>query len=76
MIERAQSVSAEAINPEVRLVDSDLVSRAHDAGLAVYPYTEDDPAGMERLLDVGVDGIITNHPVRLRALLNERWGSE
>ena len=76
MIERAQSVSAEAINPEVRLVDAALVSQAHAAGLAVYPYTEDDPAGMKRLLDAGVDGIITNHPARLRALLNGRRGSK
>lgn len=72
IIERAEAVGAEAINPDVGLVDADLVARAHAAGLAVYPYTEDDPAGMIRLLETGVDGIITNHPARLRALLDER----
>jgi glycerophosphoryl diester phosphodiesterase len=75
ILERAAAVSAEAINPEVRLVDSELVSKAHEAGLAVYPYTEDDPAGMVRLLDAGVDGIITNHPARLLALVEEREGA-
>jgi glycerophosphoryl diester phosphodiesterase len=72
ILERAAAVSAEAINPEVRLVDSGLVAKAHKAGFAVYPYTEDDPAGMVRLLEAGVDGIITNHPARLRDLLNNR----
>jgi len=75
ILERAAAVSAEAINPEVRLVDPDLVAKAHEAGFAVYPYTEDDPAGMVRLLDAGVDGIITNHPARLRALLEDRRGA-
>jgi glycerophosphoryl diester phosphodiesterase len=72
ILERAEAVGAGAINPEVRLVDATLVDRAHAAGLAVYPYTEDDPAGMKRLLDAGVDGIITNHPARLRAVLDAR----
>lgn len=72
MIERAQAVAAEAINPSVRLVTGRLVDQAHAAGLRVYPYTEDDPAAMAKLLDRGVDGIFTNHPARLRALLVER----
>ena len=38
--------------------------RAHAEGLKVFPYTANDPAGMNRLLDCGVDGIITNHPER------------
>jgi glycerophosphoryl diester phosphodiesterase len=75
ILERASAVQAEAINPEVRLVDADLVIGAHAVGLAVYPYTEDDPSGMTRLLDAGVDGIITNHPARLRELLDAREAS-
>jgi glycerophosphoryl diester phosphodiesterase len=50
----------------------DLVAEAHDAGLAVIPWTIDDPATMASLLDAGVDGIITNYPDRLRDLLAER----
>jgi glycerophosphoryl diester phosphodiesterase len=75
IFDRAAAVSAEAINPEVSLVDADLVENAHKSGLAVYPYTENDPAGMARLLDAGVDGIITNHPALLRALLEAREGN-
>jgi glycerophosphoryl diester phosphodiesterase len=72
IFERAARVSAEAINPHVRLVTRELVEQAHSAGLRVYPYTANDSAEMARLLDCGVDGIITNHPARLHALLDER----
>ena len=72
IFERAARVGAEAINPEVSLVTADLVAEAHAAGLKVYPYTANERAEMERLLDCGVDGLITNHPSRLHALLRER----
>ncbi len=69
---RAQRVAAEAINPHCRLVTPKLVSEAHARGLAVYPYTANEEAEMQRLLDCGVDGVITNHPNRLRAVLDRR----
>jgi glycerophosphoryl diester phosphodiesterase len=72
VIDRATRLAAEAINPDIRLVTADLVAEAHAAGLRVYPYTANDSAEMARLLDCGVDGIITNHPTRLEALLGER----
>jgi len=72
MLERAKAVAAEAINPSIRLVDAELVARAHTSGLKVYPYTADDPRELRRLLEAGVDGIFTNHPRRLRSLLEER----
>jgi glycerophosphoryl diester phosphodiesterase len=72
ILQRARGVAAEAINPHTRLVTADLVRRAHAEGLKVFPYTEDDPAGMNRLLDLGVDGIITNHPERLRRIVDRR----
>jgi glycerophosphoryl diester phosphodiesterase len=49
-----------------------LVAEAHEAGLAVVPWTIDDPATMASLIDAGVDGLITNYPDRLRTLLAER----
>jgi glycerophosphoryl diester phosphodiesterase len=72
IFERAAGVFAEAINPDVRLVTQKLVEEAHAAGLRVYPYTANESAEMARLLDCGVDGIITNHPARLHALLEDR----
>jgi glycerophosphoryl diester phosphodiesterase len=72
ILDRAARVAAEAINPDIRLVTEDLVQQAHRAGHCVYPYTANDSNEMTRLLDCGVDGIITNHPARLHALLHER----
>jgi len=72
VIERAGRLSAEAINPDIRLVTEELVEQAHAAGLCVYPYTANARSEMSRLLDCGVDGIITNHPARLHSLLQER----
>jgi len=40
--------------------------------LRVYPYTANERAEMIRLLDCGVDGVITNHPALLFDLLQER----
>ena len=48
------------------------MEEAHAAGLAVVPWTIDDPATMESLIDAGVDGLITNYPDRLRTILAER----
>ena len=76
VLARARQVDAESIHPHTVLVSDDLIRRAHEAGLKVLPYTEDDPAGMERLLDLGVDGLFTNHPARLRQLLEAREGGE
>ena len=45
------------------------------SGVAVYVYTVDDEAQMERLLEAGVDGLFTNHPDRMRALLERRGSS-
>jgi glycerophosphoryl diester phosphodiesterase len=49
-----------------------LVREAHRAGMQVIPWTVDDPATMHSLIDAGVDGIITDYPDRLRAVMTER----
>ena len=70
VLERAARVGAEALNPHVSLVDPGWVEAAHGAGLAVYPYTANEPAEMLRLIGCQVDGIITNYPDRLRRILD------
>lgn len=50
----------------------ELVTEAHAAGMAVVPWTIDDSATIESLIDAGVDGLITNYPDRLRSILGER----
>jgi len=56
----------------VPFVTEELVDEAHAAGLRVIPWTIDDPATMHKLIDDGVDGIITDYPDRLRTVMAER----
>lgn len=53
---------AHMINPNHTTIDSDYVSEVHDAGLEIMPYTINDPAVMRDVLDMGVDGFITDFP--------------
>ena len=71
-VERACALQAEALNPEALITTPALVEEAHAASLAVYVFTVDQPGEMERLLGLGVDGLFTNHPDRLRALVARR----
>jgi glycerophosphoryl diester phosphodiesterase len=73
--------SADATQAPVRdrgipVLDQRFVQRAHDVGLRVIVWTIDEPGDMHRLLDMGVDGILTDTPTVLKSVLEERgqWG--
>ena len=54
------------------LVNKVFVDRAHRLRVQVHVWTIDDAAEMNRLLDLGVDGIMTDRPVILREVLESR----
>lgn len=56
----------------VPVLDRRYLDAAHRAGLAVHVWTVDDEATMRRLLDMGVDGIMTDRPSLLRSVLESR----
>ena len=53
-------------------IDRRFVNAAHHAGLPVHVWTVDDEAEMEFLLDIGVDGIMTDRPRILKRVLEAR----
>ncbi len=56
----------------VPVVTPGFVSWAHRHGVQVHVWTIDEPGEMTRLLDLGVDGIMTDQPSVLRQVLEER----
>jgi len=56
----------------VLVVDRRFLDTARRRGVAVHVWTIDDRPEMERLLDLGVDGIISNRPTLLKQVLTER----
>jgi glycerophosphoryl diester phosphodiesterase len=60
----------------VSVVTRRFVRRAHGDGLGVHVWTVNRPSRMRRLLDTGVDGLVTDLPGRARRVLDERevWG--
>ncbi len=56
----------------VRVVSPALIAAAHRLGIAVHVWTVDERADMERLLDWGVDGLVTDRPDILAEVLAQR----
>lgn len=55
-----------------RIVSAPFVEAAHRYGIEVYVWTVNEPGEMNALLDLGVDGLITDFPERLGEVLTER----
>ena len=56
----------------IPIVTRDFVRRVHAAGAQVHVWTIDEAAEMNRLIDLGVDGIFTDRTDLLKAVLTER----
>jgi len=63
------------VQPTARDIDERLVAYARERGMWINAFWADEVADMRRLITLGVDGIITNHPARLGQTLQEMVGA-
>jgi glycerophosphoryl diester phosphodiesterase len=56
----------------LRVVDAGLLRTAHKRGMEVHVWTVNRPTQMHQLLDLGVDGLLSDRPDLLREVLRER----
>jgi glycerophosphoryl diester phosphodiesterase len=63
---------ADQVNPHHRSVGAAYVAAVHNAGMDCLVWTVDGVADMNRAIDMGVDGVITNRPDVLEQVLRDR----
>lgn len=64
-----RGAGADTLWMEAHLIDPELVTDVHDAGLELVAWTANEPGEIRRLVALGVDGICGNYPDRIRAAL-------
>lgn len=68
----AQAAGCAVWSPNAWNVTPEAVKEAQELGLQVVPWTVNEEAEMERLIDAGVDGLISDYPDRLRQVVARR----
>lgn len=68
-VARCEALQCRILQPGNGMTDAGMVAEAHARGMEVNPFYADDEDEMRRLIGCGVDGILTNYPARLQALL-------
>ena len=63
---------ADIISPHYSLVTKEKVAAAHAAGIQVVPWTVNTVAEWDKLIDAGVDAIISDDPAQLIAYLKQK----
>lgn len=67
----ARAVEATAVNMSTRIVTKKRVEAIKNAGYSVYVYTVNRPARASKLAEMGVDGIFTDRPDRMRTSMSQ-----
>lgn len=71
-VKAVKALGADMSTPEYKEVTPELIAEAHALGLKLIPWTVNNAEDMEKLIDMGVDGIITDKPWVLREVLTQR----
>jgi glycerophosphoryl diester phosphodiesterase len=67
-VQRSERIGCRILQPGHAVTTPELVTAAHERGMEVNPFYADSEAEMLRLIECGVDGILTNQPERLQRL--------
>ena len=68
--EIGEELNAVAINCSVKIVNENRVKLIKEGGFKVFVYTVNSPNKAEELFNMGVDGIFTDHPDKMKHWLN------
>lgn len=71
-VKAAKAIGADIVSPYFKELSPDLVDEAHELGMKVVPWTVNNPKDMNMLIDMGVDGMITDKPWILKDILAKR----
>lgn len=71
-VKAAHVILADVISPYYGELNRGLVDEAHGFGMKVVPWTVNKRADMERMIDMGVDGVISDRPDLLKRVVVER----
>ena len=66
----ASKIKAYSVNISLEFISSDFVEDAKDRGLKIFVFTVNDQDDAKRIKKLGVDGMFTNYPDKLRLYLN------
>ena len=71
-VQAAHAIGADVVSPYWEELSNELVAEAHALGMKVVPWTVNSKTSMNLLIDMGVDGFITDKPWLGREVMQER----
>jgi glycerophosphoryl diester phosphodiesterase len=71
MIETAKKIDVNIISPHYSLLNKELVKKIHNNGFKVLPWTINSTKVLQEMIDINVDGIITDYPEEMINYINK-----
>jgi glycerophosphoryl diester phosphodiesterase len=71
MIELAKKINVDIISPHYSLLNKELVKQMHNNGFKVLPWTINSTKVLQEMIDMNVDGIITDYPEEMINYINK-----
>ena len=70
-VDFAKCIGVDALHPYLWLIDKILIDNAHKNGMTVNPWTVNKERDIKRLVELGVDGVITDVPNVAKKIIEE-----